>query len=312
VVISEVRTMVTTPRISTAALVAALLVLPEISAAQTQPQTDTTARGATATGEADSAEARAHLSNARQTLADLTKLPEAAQLTGETRTLVESVIKHFNQMITSKADWTTDFAQVRDSLDRLLGPAPQPAVVDRPVGTSGSAGTTLDPAIASKLEEFRSHLTAFHAAAGSPPLSGEGAPVSPASPPSPSPPPPEPASPPPAPEPASPPPVPTPEAEPPSAPPPDLSRPARSSVTVGNPTPISEPATAQQAVQPSEPSPVATSGPGSAAAHLDDLASMVNDALATGSGGSVVIERTTLDAMKLHIDQLRSLLGERR
>lgn len=172
---------------------AALLALPLLAAAQTgsagsqasqkpqtgsaageaaQTQSPQTPPPATTNPQADAAAARQHLTEARQSLADMTALPQAQQLQGEARTQVSQLISQFNQLITAEADWRSSYEQVNSTLTTLLN-SPSSAVdasssTTGAVGTSGSAGgaATIDPAIRTKLEEFRTHLQAFYTAAG--------------------------------------------------------------------------------------------------------------------------------------------------
>jgi hypothetical protein len=114
-----------------------------------------------AAGHVDAAAAKAHLSQARDTLSQLTSMPEAAKLQGDARTQVSQLISNFNALITTQSEWRSAYAKVDENLTALLGPAAPP---DQPVGTSGSA--SLDPALRAKLGEFRTHLKAFESAAG--------------------------------------------------------------------------------------------------------------------------------------------------
>jgi hypothetical protein len=132
-------------------------------------------------GQPDQAAARQHLSEARRVLSEVTQLPAAAQLQGEARTHVAQLITHFNALITAQSDWKEKYSAVEQSLNTLIGENAGAAVAGTtgtttpnpapPAGTSGTTSATtganvqLDPAIKTKLEEFRKHLTAFHAAA---------------------------------------------------------------------------------------------------------------------------------------------------
>jgi trimeric autotransporter adhesin len=137
-------------------------------AAQTQasqPQTTTS------NTQVDATAARQHLTEARQSLADLTALPQAQQLQGDVRTEVSQLISQFNQLITTQDDWRSAYEQVNNTLNTLLNSSGSSSSASQgSVGTSGSASAsasaTLDPAIRGKLEEFRTHLQAFHSAAG--------------------------------------------------------------------------------------------------------------------------------------------------
>jgi len=127
---------------------------------------------------------RRHLTAARDTLAELTKLPAAAQLQGENRVQVQQLIANFNELITTQSNWTASYAKVDANLNALLGggatdsaasaampsPAPttspDPAAAPGAVGTSGTAKADLDPAIRAKLMDLRSKLDEFHKAVG--------------------------------------------------------------------------------------------------------------------------------------------------
>ena len=113
----------------------------------------------------------AHLTAARNTLSQLTQLPAAVQLQGETRAQVAQLINNFNELITTQADWKASYARVEGNLNALLGTsAEEPA---RPRGTPGAVGTSgskasLDPAIRAKLMELRTQLDQFEKAASAP------------------------------------------------------------------------------------------------------------------------------------------------
>ena len=121
--------------------------------------------------------AKRHLTAARDSLAQLTQLPAAAQLTGDTRTQVSQLIGNFNELITAKADWRASYDKVAANVTALIGAesAPAEAAAAAPTGTPGAVGTSgstaaaLDPAIKGKLVEFRTHLMAFEKAAGAAP-----------------------------------------------------------------------------------------------------------------------------------------------
>jgi hypothetical protein len=150
-------------RWTTTLAAAALLTLPlAVSAQSTDTKIDATA-------------SKRHLSAARDTLSQLTSMPEAARLQGDARTQVSQIISSFNELITTQSDWRAAYAKVDAGLTAVLGPdAPEPAPPATPpstgvpgaVGTAGSAAATLDPAIRAKLVEFRTHLKAFEKSAG--------------------------------------------------------------------------------------------------------------------------------------------------
>jgi hypothetical protein len=147
------------------------------------------AAAAAAAPKVDTEAAHRSLLAARDALNQLTQLPAAAQLAGETRTQVQKLISDFNELVTNTTDWRTSYAKVSASLASLLGPetgdtqaaatTPAPATPGTPapataggagtagaVGTSGSASVQLDPAIRAKLVEMRTHLNEFEKASG--------------------------------------------------------------------------------------------------------------------------------------------------
>ena len=144
-------------------------------AAQAQPQVDTNA-------------AHKYLVTARETLAQLTQLPAAAQLSGEARTQVSQLITNFNELITTQSSWKASYDKVNANLTALIGPdnsdveanagapttntgataAPNapPTATPGAVGTAGTTTVELDPAIRAKLVELRKNLNEFRKAAG--------------------------------------------------------------------------------------------------------------------------------------------------
>ncbi len=160
----------------------------------TPPAPQTTAPAASA--QVDATAAKQHLSEARDTLSQITSMPEAARLQGEARTQVSQLISNFNALITAQSDWRAAYSKVEDNLNALIGPdgSEQPGAsaagttgtsgTAGAAGTAGSTGTTgttasaasaapgaaasLDPAIRAKLVEFRMHLREFEKAAGGP------------------------------------------------------------------------------------------------------------------------------------------------
>lgn len=160
---------------------------------QTNPSepgtTPSTAPQAGSQGQVDTQAAKQHLSEARESLAQLTSLPEASKLQGDARTQVSQLISNFNELITTQNDWKAAYGKVTSNLDTLLGP--DSASAPTATGTSGTtaaptatAGTTgaagaggpamqIEPAIKAKLQEFRTHLKEFEQAAGG--VNGPGA-----------------------------------------------------------------------------------------------------------------------------------------
>jgi len=179
-----------TTRWATAAAAAALIALPAAAAAQTtgttppqppaqaQTQPPTTAEQAAQPGQVDANAAKKHLSEARESLSQVTSMPEAAKLQGDTRTQVSQLISNFNDLITTQNDWRSAYAKVDANLRSLIGPEGSDPTATGTTGTAATAtaGTTgtagaaasLDPAIRAKLVEFRAHLKLFEKAAGGP------------------------------------------------------------------------------------------------------------------------------------------------
>jgi hypothetical protein len=155
---------------STAAPPAQSTAAPQTSSTTTQQQ-----------GSSNQEIARQALAAARQSLAELTKLPAAQQLQGEQRTAVANFISDFNSFATAQNDWRSKYQVVDESLNKLLesassapstssapasppsGTASAPAAGAAPAGTGG-----LDPTIIAKLQEVRTHLNEFEQASGDP------------------------------------------------------------------------------------------------------------------------------------------------
>jgi hypothetical protein len=138
-------------------------------ASPTTPSSPTASAAPTSTQQVDPDTVKRHLTAARNSLSELTQLPAATQLTGDTRAQVSQLITNFNELITTNADWKAAYAKVQANLSTLIGEqrtdeSPTPAAgAAGAVGTSGTV--TLDPAIRSKLVEFRTHLMEFEKAA---------------------------------------------------------------------------------------------------------------------------------------------------
>jgi hypothetical protein len=165
---------------------------PQEPTAQTQPQ-QPPAQPPTAAepqpgqpGQVDANAAKKHLSEARDTLSQITSMPEAAKLQGDSRTQVSQLISGFNELITTQANWRDAYSKVDATLTSLIGPeTSDPAATGTTgttgttatTGTAGAASTAIDPAIRTKLVEFRAHLKLFEkAAGGGEPASGAMAP----------------------------------------------------------------------------------------------------------------------------------------
>jgi hypothetical protein len=145
------------------------------------PAQNAAAGAPAAASQADADAARRHLMAARDNLSQLTQLPAAAQLSGESRTQVTQLISNFNELITTQANWRASYDKVAANLTALIGPdtgsaettaaapaptAPAPTATPGAVGTAGSTATELDPAIRAKLVELRRNLVEFQKASG--------------------------------------------------------------------------------------------------------------------------------------------------
>jgi hypothetical protein len=159
------------------AVVAAALMLPAQSAAQdpqtppsqppAQQQPPTPQQEPQQTAGNEQA-ARQRLTDARNTLSEMTQLPAASQLTGDARTQVSQLISNFNELISAESDWKASYEKVTANLSILLGPEnvePAPPATGTP-GAVGTSGTIqLDPAVREKLVELRLQLKEFEKAA---------------------------------------------------------------------------------------------------------------------------------------------------
>jgi hypothetical protein len=174
-----------TARWTTAFAAMALLALPAAGLAQgaaqqpSQPPATAGAPAAQQPGQPDQAAAKQHLTAARNTLSEMTQLPAASQLTGDSRTQVSQLITNFNELITTPTAWKASYTKVQANLNALIGSATTDESAARTTGTEGAVGTAgsvpVDPAIKAKLIEFRSHLDKFGQAAGGASPSNEAA-----------------------------------------------------------------------------------------------------------------------------------------
>jgi hypothetical protein len=159
-------------------------------------------------GGSDQEAVRRHLTGAREALAELTKLPAATQLQGESRQRIAQFISDFNSFATATTDWRSKYDAVDRELDQLIGAdsgsaaagsasaapssgasgsttgapstpgspstpadpnAPAASSASGAVGTGGSGEAgSLDPTIVAKLREVRTHLDQFEVASGDP------------------------------------------------------------------------------------------------------------------------------------------------
>jgi hypothetical protein len=159
------------------------------SPTQTTSPSSSTSSASSSAG-IDEAAAREHLSQARQALADLTKLPAATQLQGDQRTQIANFIQAFNSFATATTDWRSKFQAVEQQLDQILASADASNTSSGTAGTTGSSTTAnpssgastsgatgaggtaaaggYDPTIIAKLREVKTHLDGFQEASGDP------------------------------------------------------------------------------------------------------------------------------------------------
>lgn len=109
-------------------------------------------------------ESRSHLLAARDSLASLTQMPQAAGITGDARVQVSQLITRFNELIATNAAWREPLDDVKRRLNTLLTVDDRDTPREAATGTSGTV--VLDPDVRAKLTEFRSHLEAFERSAG--------------------------------------------------------------------------------------------------------------------------------------------------
>ena len=191
-----------TARWTTAVAAVALLGLPSAQAQTPQttsptsqqptasPHQPSTERGTETTGrtgqdradEATHASAHDHLQKAQDALKDI----QDDSLTGRVKTRVAELKRHINAIdqtaaradradavgYTRRGNWSRDLAAADRIVAELLGSEARKGADDRPVGTSGSvaghtdaaAESSMDAATRAKLQEVRTHLSAFAAA----------------------------------------------------------------------------------------------------------------------------------------------------
>ena len=171
----------TTARWTTLLAAAAIVALPAAGFAQdpagqaaaAQGQQTSTPQSSTAMPAQNPAAdaAKTHLTAARNTLSQITQLPAAAQLQGETRSQVAQLINNFNELITTQTDWKAAYQKVTANLTTLLA---TPDEANRPTGTAGAVGTSgttakgIDPSIRAKLVELKAQLDQFEKVAAAP------------------------------------------------------------------------------------------------------------------------------------------------
>ena len=258
---------------------------PTASSAAPAEQTQAQAQAPTANASSQDEEgAKRHLTAARDSLAQLTQLPAAAQLTGDTRTQVSQLIGNFNELITAKSDWRASYDKVAANVMAIIGAdaAPPEAAPAAPTGTPGAVGTSgstaaaLDPAIKGKLVEFRTHLMAFEKAAGDAP-SGPSSPSSSAMTPSSS--------------------APTASSTPASSAPPSASPSSPSPEPAASSSPAEQgAAAAQSAGKMSQDNPIS---------HIEAIEAII------GSGSKLTLEQAQVEQIRMHLTQLRKAVEKK-
>jgi hypothetical protein len=213
-----------------------------------------------------------HLSAARSAL---NKVLNAPAPSGDAFKKLSEVKTHYMALekaaSTASPEWSTHYAAIDKLVGELIG-APPASAEPGAVGTSGVKGA-LDPRIATNLQEFRTHLTAFSAAMG-------GATSAPAEVTQPTPP-----------TPAAP--APVAQATQPT--------PAASSASAPTPTPAAPSA-------PAPPAAAAQTGESSLVAQLDQVTALVDSTLAANAqvtGGTISIDRATLEQIKAQLEQIK-------
>ncbi len=121
-------------------------------------------------GSSDQQVARQALQSAQQSLAELTKLPSAATLQGDPRTLVAGFISDFNAFATATTDWRSKYQAASASLNKTLEAAASAGSAPAPAPAEGEQAATWPPEIVEKLKEVRQHLDTFERASGDPVL----------------------------------------------------------------------------------------------------------------------------------------------
>lgn len=135
-----------------------------------QGQTPTQQPSQQQDGSSDQQIARQALQSAQQSLAELTKLPAAATLQGEPRTLVAGFISDFNAFATATTDWRSKYQAASASLNKTLEAAANAGSAPAPAPAEGEQAATWPPEIVEKLKEVRQHLDTFERASGDPVL----------------------------------------------------------------------------------------------------------------------------------------------
>ena len=183
---------------------------------------------------------------------------------------------------TASPQWKTHYETINKLLTDLVG-APN-AAEPGAVGTSGSAGAPMAAALTANLLDFRTHLTAFSTAMGNvAPAAGAAAASAPAA-----------------------------SAPAPATPAPATPEPAPASPAPATPAPATPPpATEPPATAPPATAPPPTAAPTSAdpSTQLDQVVGMIEGVLkanSTDATGTISMQRTMLEQMKVQLEQIRA------
>jgi hypothetical protein len=93
-------------------------------------------------GGTDQEAVRRSLTGAREALAELTKLPAATQLQGESRQRIATFISDFNAFATATTDWRSKYDAVDRELDQLIGADSGSAAAGSTSAAPSSSSTT--------------------------------------------------------------------------------------------------------------------------------------------------------------------------
>ena len=120
---------------------------------------------------------KSSLLGAQTALAEMIKLPAAAQMQGDVRTMVSGFIGEFNAFASLPKDWKAKYQVASASLDKMLAtaaaappPAAAPAAPAAPAaGAPATEGPGVwDPTVIEKLKDVRKNLNDFEKATGDP------------------------------------------------------------------------------------------------------------------------------------------------
>lgn len=117
---------------------------------------------------------KSSLLGAQTALSEMIKLPAAAQMQGDVRTMVSGFIGEFNAFASLPKDWKARYQTASASLDKMLAAAaaaPEPAAAPAApaAGAPAAEGAgTWDPTVVEKLKDVRRNLNDFEKATGDP------------------------------------------------------------------------------------------------------------------------------------------------